>query len=76
VNTPTISPDLQLQLDDIIGAAHALELSMRGLRAIADEGVNEGHYRGLDIQAFELRRRIEDSWRPLRTAGGVAGPVP
>jgi hypothetical protein len=59
-NTPTLSSDLYLALDDIIDAAHALELSLRGLRAIASQGeVGDGHARGLETQAFELRQRIE-----------------
>jgi hypothetical protein len=50
---------LDLALADIVDGIHALELALRGIHAIADTGINPGHWRGLETQAFHLRQRIE-----------------
>jgi ABC transporter substrate binding protein len=48
---------LDLALADIVDGINALELALRGLSAIASEGVNPGYARGLETQAN--RERVE-----------------
>jgi hypothetical protein len=50
-------------LDEIaalVDAAHALELTVRGLRALrAHSKVGDGYYGALETQAAQLRHRLE-----------------